>query len=280
MSGSLIRGIRLDVWAVEVRVQESVPSVSFSPTGDNRAYGFITDRSLMGTKLTPVAIDIETTGFAVDDHVTVAGLVLPLGCRVFCNTAGRELPPDLEQTIRDRIEPHVVLTTHHSEQTLLADMETFVRERLAGDDNCLVAYNGERYRGGFDFPFLRTRTAAQNVAWPFVDLAYADLQPLVETRFNTVVPADGDQEDHTEIADLCGAYEALIGGGLTDIDPFEESSEAVRAFDSGAFDDLLMHNIADILRTQALAEMAEQYCATSDFRLKSLTPPTRDSSLK
>lgn len=234
----------------------------------------------MGTKLTPVAIDLETTGFAVDDEITVVGVVLPLGCRVFCHTDRRDSPPELETELRSRVEEHIVLTTHTHERGLLEALERFTTERLIDDDYCLVAYNGERYRGGFDLPFLRTRAATHDLAWPFVDLAYADLQPMIESRFNTVVDNQSQDGQPDEITDLCGAYATLIGDGLADLDPFAESSEAVTAFADGAFVPLIMHNVADILRTQALAELIEQYCPTSDYRLKSLTPPSRDTDLQ
>jgi uncharacterized protein YprB with RNaseH-like and TPR domain len=41
--------------------------------------------------LEQVAFDIETTGFDVEDEVTVVGFGLSMGVRVFVQTAGR--PP-------------------------------------------------------------------------------------------------------------------------------------------------------------------------------------------
>jgi hypothetical protein len=70
-------------------------------------------------------------------------------------------------------------------------------------------------------------------------------------------------------------YEVLVGGRLTDLDPFEESEEAVTAFRQGEFESLLQHNLADILRAKALAGIAEKYCSRSDFFVKSLTPAIR-----
>jgi uncharacterized protein YprB with RNaseH-like and TPR domain len=51
-----------------------------------------------------VAFDIETTGFDVTDAVTAVGFALPLGCRVFVQTGGRE-STDLEATVRGPISP-------------------------------------------------------------------------------------------------------------------------------------------------------------------------------
>jgi hypothetical protein len=33
-----------------------------------------------------------------------------------------------------------------------------------------------------------------------------------------------------------------------------------------------LHNVADVLRTRALGRVAERYCSTSEFKVKSLTP--------
>lgn len=227
----------------------------------------------MGTKLTPVAFDIETTGFESDATVTALGLVVPLGCRVFLNTGGRSADREhLQRDLETAFDAVVRVSCHRNERKLLAAVAEFVAESIADDDYMLVAYNGELYRGGFDLPFLRTRCALLDCRWPFDGVPYADLLPIFRARFNTTV---GEEQ----VNDLEGAYQALIGGGLTALDPFEESVEAVAAFERGEFRPLLAHNIADILRTDALAGLAQRYCGTSEFDLKSLTPTLRDPAL-
>jgi hypothetical protein len=94
--------------------------------------------------------------------------------------------------------------------------------------------------------------------------------PIFQYRFNT-------QLDDDSVSDLEGVYETIVGDELTPLDPFEESSQAVEAFESGDFEALLQHNIADILWTDALATVAERYCGKSEFKLKSLTPTVSDS---
>ncbi|WP_311172328.1 hypothetical protein [Halobellus ordinarius] len=227
----------------------------------------------MGTRLTHVSFDIETAGFETTDRVTVIGFTVPLGCRVFLNTTGRPVnDTELESTLGDRFETNLQLSTHDDESALLSAVAGFVAETVAPREFLLVAYNGERFNGGFDLPFLRTRYAQQDLAWPFDGLPYADILPLIQDRFNTTVA--GDEQN-----DLVSAYDTLIGGDLGADDPFDESSEAVTAFESGAFESLVAHNLADILRTNALASLAEQYCGTSEFNLKSLTPSVRDPNL-
>ena len=218
--------------------------------------------------LESVAFDIETTGFGVGDEVTVAGFALPMGVRVCCQTGGRPAT-EVTDAVEERVDATVQVSTHDSERALLAAVEDFAAERLAGSDVLLVAYNGETWQSGFDLPFLRTRLSRRGVDWPFRDLPYADLMPLVTERFNTT-------EDGERVSDLCGVYETLCEGPYGDLDPFEESDEAVAAFEDDQFVDLVMHNVADVLRTRALAGLAERYCSKSDFRLKSLTPTIHD----
>lgn len=215
-----------------------------------------------------VAFDIETTGFDSDDVVTVLGVALPLGCRVFCNTGGRHAD-GVEVRVRDRASQHVRVSLHDSESATVEAFAAFASERLWGEDVLLVAYNGEQWRSGFDLPFLRTRLAALDAEWLFRDLPYADLLPVITNRFNTTVDGEAQQ-------DLAGAYDVLIDGDVSEIDPFDESREAVDAYEDGRFADLVLHNVADVLRTQALGRLAERYCSKSDFRLKSLTPTTHD----
>jgi uncharacterized protein YprB with RNaseH-like and TPR domain len=226
------------------------------------------------TELELVAVDIETTGFTTEDEVTVVGFALPMGCRVFCQTSGRSVS-GLEARVRERVGgegAHVVVSTHESEVGLLEAVGVFAGERLQGAEVLVVAYNGERWKAGFDLPFLRTRLAATGVEWPFVDVPYADLLPVIRHRFNTTTGADGDS-----VGDLVGVYEVLCDGEYAGLDPFADSAEAVAAFEAGRFEDLVVHNVADVLRTRALGRLAQAYCSKSDFSLKSLTPTIHDS---
>ncbi|ELZ41484.1 hypothetical protein C463_12412 [Halorubrum californiense DSM 19288] len=219
--------------------------------------------------LDQVAFDIETTGFDVDDEVTTVGFALPMGVRAFAQTSGRG-SDDIEASVKARLaETLVNISTHPDEAALLAAVTEFVAERIQDADVLLIAYNGEVWSGGFDLPFLRTRFARHELAWPFVDVPYADVLPVVSDRFNTTV--DGEEQHG-----LAAVYELLGDGSHSDIDPFEDSAAAVTAFEEGRFDELVLHNVADILRTQALGRVAERYCGKAEFNVKSLTP-TRDA---
>jgi hypothetical protein len=225
----------------------------------------------MSEPLELVAFDIETTGLTVDDEVTVVGFVLPIGCRVFCQTGDHdeagvgEVETTIKTDVEARVEPAVGLSVHPSETELLEAVSDCLRQWVCDAEYLLVAYNGEVWNGGFDLPFLRTRFARQGLSWPFEDVPYADLLPIYQDLFNTT--RDGESP-----ADLVTMYELFGTGSCGAPDPFEESHAAVEAFADGRVADVVSHNVADILRTQHLGELAQRYCSKSDFDLKSLSP--------
>ena len=214
--------------------------------------------------LEQVAFDIETTGFDAVDVVTTVGFAVPMGVRVFLQTDGQDTPGLGSRVDSAVSETLVNMSRHPGERALLVAVSEFVAERVR-DDMLLVAYNGETWSGGFDVPFLRTRYAERDLAWPFVDVPYADVMPLVTDRFNTTV-------DGTEQGGLVTAYDVLCGGSYGNLDPFDDSAEAVAAFEDGRFAKLVLHNVADVLRTRALGRVAERYCSKSEFKVKSLSP--------
>jgi uncharacterized protein YprB with RNaseH-like and TPR domain len=212
------------------------------------------------TELSTVAFDIETTGFETRDQLTVVGFDSAVASRVFLNTDGTTPSPTLTDQLNEKLQTAVQLTYHDSERALLTELTTFVTSTLTQRNAKLVAYNGERWNGGFDLPFLRTRLCTHGLEWPFGTLPYVDVMDVFEKRFNT--------SENT----LDGVYRELIGAGMNDLDPFSDSSEAVTAWEEGAFEPLITHNIADIRRTRALMDLAERYCSKSDFSMKSLDP--------
>jgi uncharacterized protein YprB with RNaseH-like and TPR domain len=212
------------------------------------------------TRLATVAFDIETTGFRTTDRLTVVGFDAAISSRVFLNTDGETCPPDLEQRVNDEVGPPVSLSVHESEDALLKAVVDFVESTLSHREIKLVAYNGETWNGGFDLPFLRTRLNYHDLGWPFEDIPYIEAMEVFESRFNT-----------TENA-LVEVYDELLGDGLGDVDPFEDSAEAVDTWEAGEFEAVVLHNVADIRRTRALMDLAERYCSKSDFSMKSLDP--------
>lgn len=212
------------------------------------------------TRLATIAFDIETTGFRTTDRLTVVGFDAAISSRVFLNTGGKTSPPDLERRVNDEVGTPVSLSVHESEDGLLKAVISFVESTLSDREIKLVAYNGERWNGGFDLPFLRTRLNYHDLGWPFEDIPYIEAMEVFESRFNTT--------DNS----LVEVYDELIGGGLGDIDPFDDSAKAVNAWEAGEFEPIVLHNVADIRRTRALMDLAERYCSKSDFSMKSLDP--------
>ena len=210
--------------------------------------------------LDPVAFDIETSGLDESAVITVAGFAHDIGESVMLNTGGRDID---SAGIAAELEAHssgaVSLNAVNDEQALLAAVADVASSQLDGDRHYLTAYNGETWNGGFDLPFCRTRFLNHNMEWPFGDIAYADMMETMD-RFDT-----NDQRD------LVGVYEQLIGN--ESCDPFEDSGEAVSAFEAAEWLPLLKHNLADIQRTRELALLAGRFVPKSDFSMKNLQPP-------
>jgi uncharacterized protein YprB with RNaseH-like and TPR domain len=212
--------------------------------------------------LDTIAFDIETTGFATTDQLTVAGFDAAIGSRVFLNTDGGACPPGsgVERRVNEELPTPVTLSVHDDEVALLEAIIAFVETTIAHRDVKLVAYNGERWNGGFDLPFLRTRLSHHDLDWPCAGLPYIDVMEVVSARFNT-----------TENS-LTGAYEELVAAGHGTVDPFADSADAVEAWRAGDYRAVVLHNVADVRRTRALMHVAERYCSKSDFSMKSLDP--------
>lgn len=221
------------------------------------------------SQLITAAIDIETTGIAPDDRLTVIGVDVPLGSRLFLNTGGRGYDEACTARIDADFDRAVQITPTESETGLLEAFEEFATKRFrATDDETadafkFAAYNGETWNGGFDLPFIRTRCLATDVPWPLHG-PYIDVMAVVGDRFNV---SNNSLET---------TYAELVGGGLNDADPFEESGEAVECWRAGEFEPLLRHNLADIRRTRALATAAERFCSKSHFSMRSLVPVDSD----
>jgi len=210
--------------------------------------------------LSPIAFDIETDGLSPGSVITVAGLAHQLGVVVILNTQGRNANQTaLKSQLTQQTSAKVKLNICSSEGALIDQLGAVSAERIDSDVHYLTAYHGETWNGGFDLPFLRTACVRRDADWPFPDIAYADMLDVID-RFDT---------DDTN--DLVGVYDHLIGDETCD--PFEDSGAAVDAFESGDWEPLLLHNLADIIRTREIAVLAGRYVAKSDFNMKNLSPP-------
>lgn len=212
-------------------------------------------------ELDPVAFDIETSGFGPDAVVTVIGFAHDLGTWLVLNTSGRDATAT---PIESALQPHATASldveTRASEAATLDAAAAFLDARIDGDAHYLTAYNGETWNGGFDLPYLRSAYLRHDIAWPFGDIAYADMLDAMQ-RFDT-----------NDNRDLASVYDILIGDDTCD--PFDDSEAAVDAFEAADWLPLLKHNLADIQRTHELAVLAERFVPRSDFSMKNLAPPT------
>lgn len=210
--------------------------------------------------LNPIAFDIETTGLEPASVITVAGLSTDVGSWLALNTTERDVDADrLAAAIEHESGLNVQVSAFRDEAGLLAGLEDFATRTIDGDCHYLTAYHGERWKSGFDLPFLRAACARRDVAWPFPDVAYADTMDMVN-RFYT-----------NDVDDLDGVYDILIGKETCD--PFHDSERAVATHADGDWVPLLLHNLADIEQTYELAVLAGRYVPKSDFRMKNLQPP-------
>lgn len=235
-----------------------------------------------------VAWDIETTGFAWDDRVTVAGFWYPAGhADLIVNTAGEPVDTDAYERQLREISGGVTatVTAAADERGLLEAMGRTLFERFDREYNRLVAFNAEGWKGGFDLPFVRTRCARHGLDWVFDDIRFADLWDATCKRLNTTHTAHGKSVD---VNTLTGAHELLVADATLPAsvveagsdafvpyqaaryDPFEDSSSAVGHFRRGEYRPVLQHNLADIHRTWELGELVRTYVAGSDVSTKRL----------
>ena len=100
--------------------------------------------------LTPVYFDIETSGLSAweDEFVSWA---------IDCKNYDSFVSTDLER-----------LGTY-----------------LIGDRHLIITWNGEGYRSGFDFPWLRSKCIQKGIEWQLGGVKHLDLLPLVRKYLNT-----------------------------------------------------------------------------------------------
>ena len=141
------------------------------------------------------AIDIETTGTAPEDQITVMGVDIPMGSRVFLNTGERTYPEAITDRVDQDFDSVVQITAHDCEAALLEAFRSFALQRFGGsrdsrdDEFKFAAYNGETWKGGFDLPFIRTRCQSHGVGWPLHG-PYIDVMEVVGNRFKVVQPEE------------------------------------------------------------------------------------------
>lgn len=107
-----------------------------------------------------VSFDIETTGLSANDEVVSWATVGKIeGCKIQNST--------------------------NSEKDILDDLaRTFNMDK----GTVIITFNGQNFKGGFDFPHLRTRMHKHGIAWPFGGMMHIDIYPIIEKRWSTAQP--------------------------------------------------------------------------------------------
>ena len=106
--------------------------------------------------LTPAYFDIETTGFSSWEDNFVCSAVLPDD-------------PNYEYT-------HPNVATDIPQTFMITDIF---------DNTLIITWNGENWKGGFDFPFLRSKCIQEGIEWKLAGVKHLDLLPLVRKYINT-----------------------------------------------------------------------------------------------
>jgi hypothetical protein len=236
-----------------------------------------------------VAWDLETTGFAWSDQITVSGFWFPDGhAELIINTDGGVIEAeDAEarlETVSDGVS--VEVTVADDEPALLEAMQHILFNRFDTNYNRLVAFNAESWQSGFDLPFLRTRCLKHDFGWLFGGIQFTDLWDPIKKRMNTTHTSFGASND---VNSLTGAHKLLFDQTTPDTwlseqhdetahswyrsnpyDPFDDSSSAVSCYKNGEYLPILRHNLADIHRTWELGELVRAFVASKDITTKKL----------
>lgn len=232
-----------------------------------------------------VAWDIETTGLAAEATVTVAGFWYPDGhATLLVNGGAHDADArGLSASLTEAAGADVEVAVADGEPALLGRMADHVFERFDRNRNRLVAYNADKWDGGFDLPFVRTRCVKHGCRWPFTGVRFADLFDPVSKRLNTTRSVTGAT---AEVAGLPGAHALLLGSdsdpGVLEVDgdhpwyrtrsydPFGDSAFAAERYRAGDLDPVCRHNLADVHRTWELGALVSEMVPAADVTTKKL----------
>ena len=110
-----------------------------------------------------IALDIETSGLASDDEVVSIAMYA-------------EIDYETDVIYQDVVTP---------EREILQALQLVISNMTKG--TILITFNGQNFKYGFDYPFLRTRLNKHGLDWPFAGIMHIDLFPIIEKRWNTSI---------------------------------------------------------------------------------------------
>jgi|GEM_PF-5946975 len=129
-----------------------------------------------------VAIDIETTGLAATDKVTVVGLADDERYEIHYNDDSGRTAFDHDDFDWESNDREIELYGWSTEERLLTRLSAATnRFDLNNEAQMLVGFNAE----GFDFPMLRTRKLVYGVPWAFRGVNYLDIQGTYKYDYQT-----------------------------------------------------------------------------------------------
>jgi hypothetical protein len=93
--------------------------------------------------------------------------------------------------------------------------------------------------------------------------------PYSDSELNAFLSENNHDQPTTTKQSLNEIFE-LLGDGVSYPDPFDNSSEAVTAFNNGNIEDVIAHNICDLMKTVYLFETVTEYVSSEERRTRPL----------
>ncbi|GAB6100662.1 hypothetical protein JCM16358_25410 [Halanaerocella petrolearia] len=95
------------------------------------------------------------------------------------------------------------------EEKVISEINQLMEEFMDLRKSIIITYNGENWKGGFDFPWLRSKCLQQDIEWTLGGLKHLDLLPLVKKYINTTsydIPSKSSlmADDLKKLADANG----------------------------------------------------------------------------
>ena len=97
-----------------------------------------------------------------------------------------------------------------------------------------------------------------------IDRTYYDFEQILEWAEDT-----NHEPAYNSYGDQVKVYQVLTGK-VHDYDPWVDSVHAVTAWEQGDFAPLILHNVADVVKTKELTEIGMDYISPDDFSFKTL----------
>lgn len=141
-----------------------------------------------------IPFDIETTGFKATDEITTFCLQHDDTYHTWVHSpSGIADVDDLTVDVENTSNLDVELYECPDEESLLKWVDAYLSDNVDESNSVIVAYNGEKWKGGFDLPFVRTRCVMHGMDFLLKGYEYTDPLEIFggreKARFNTTIPS-------------------------------------------------------------------------------------------